>query len=97
MIVSIVDIISSMNISRMSTLAIEEPEEYKPKTGFCGFRNIGNTCYMNSILQLLFHCKPFVAFIIRRTHDELSSEPEYARFHKIACAGLLRAIEQKKI
>lgn len=41
-------------------------DDYTPKVGKCGFRNIGNTCYMNSILQLLIHCKPLVSFLIRK-------------------------------
>ncbi len=35
-----------------------------PKIMSCGFANIGATCYMNSALQLLFHCRSFVDFII---------------------------------
>jgi ubiquitin C-terminal hydrolase len=41
-------------------------EDYSPKVGKCGLRNIGNTCYMNSILQLLLHCKPLISFLVKK-------------------------------
>jgi ubiquitin C-terminal hydrolase len=34
-----------------------------PKLGLCGFKNMGNTCYMNSILQLLIHSRTLVNFL----------------------------------
>ena len=43
-----------------------ENNDYIPKVGKCGLRNIGNTCYMNSCLQLLLHCKPLIAFLIKK-------------------------------
>ena len=35
----------------------------------CGFNNIGNTCYMNSALQLLLTIKPLVKSIIEIIKD----------------------------
>ena len=43
-----------------------ETSDYIPKLGKCGLRNIGNTCYMNSILQLLLHCKPLISFLVKK-------------------------------
>lgn len=34
------------------------------KIGLCGFKNMGNTCYMNSIIQLLIHSKFFINFLL---------------------------------
>ena len=49
-----------------------------PKLGLCGFRNIGNTCYMNSILQLLIHSKLIVNFMLAKEnpYTNLNTESE---------------------
>lgn len=51
-------------------------EDYIPKLGKCGLRNIGNTCYMNSILQLLLHCKPLISFLIKKKKLDKDNKTE---------------------
>ena len=43
---------------------IEDTIKTDPKLGLCGFRNMGNTCYMNSILQLLIHSQTLINFLL---------------------------------
>jgi ubiquitin C-terminal hydrolase len=41
-----------------------EPQEETPKIGLAGFNNIGNTCFMNSGLQLIIHCFTILSFLL---------------------------------
>ncbi len=59
-----------------------------PKIGLVGFRNIGNTCYMNSVLQLLLHCKPIISFLVENSN----SEPNYLNY--LEKAAILRVSEK---
>lgn len=38
------------------------------KIGLCGFKNMGNTCYMNSTLQILIHSRTFISFFLSQTN-----------------------------
>jgi hypothetical protein len=56
----------SLKFARMS-LQQESREYHKAQDLARGFQNLGNTCYLNSIVQCLLHCTPF-------RHD-LESQP----------------------
>ena len=42
--------------------ALDEPRSGGKKQG--GLRNIGNSCYLNSVLQCVLHCEPLRSYII---------------------------------
>ena len=62
--------------------------ELAPRVGKCGFVNIGNTCYMNSILQLLLHCKPIINFLL-----EIDGEQKFYAYLK---KNMFKKITNKK-
>ena len=51
-----------------SSLDMDEPlkidSEFLTKKGLCGLRNLGNTCFMNSIIQCINHTIPFTKYIL---------------------------------
>jgi ubiquitin carboxyl-terminal hydrolase 12/46 len=43
------------NSSKLEKALAECPDDER----YYGFENFGNTCYANSVLQALYHCRPF--------------------------------------
>jgi ubiquitin C-terminal hydrolase len=76
-----------------------ETSDYIPKLGKCGLRNIGNTCYMNSILQLFLHCKPLISFLMKKTKlaDDNVTEIQQADYeHYLYQSSIENAARDKR-
>ena len=54
-------------------------EKYKGK-GLTGLANLGNTCYLNSTMQILSHCYYFNEFIDNVNIDNLNKLPDSILF-----------------
>jgi ubiquitin C-terminal hydrolase len=87
----------SVEINSIITNKISEPNsnvenqlEPNPKIGICGFRNIGNTCYMNSILQLLIHSRLIINFLLSET-DPFVDNIENKTFSQLFLTGKVKA------
>ena len=63
-----------------------------PKIGLCGFNNIGNTCYLNSIIQLLLHSKNFVKFVLK-----IENKGEYEDYLQEASIDKIANLTRKRL
>ncbi|KAH8878051.1 Ubiquitin carboxyl-terminal hydrolase 44 [Schistosoma japonicum] len=66
-------------ISKKTTKSKNMPLRLTP--AFTGLRNLGNTCYMNSILQILRHTAAFSNYIMNHTLSEINSHSRKRHSH----------------
>ncbi len=55
-----------------------------PKVGLCGLSNIGNTCYLNSVLQLLIHSNVLLSFLFQEGETNFNYYLEKASIENFA-------------
>ena len=73
------------------TTNINDSFKGDPKLGLCGFKNMGNTCYMNSILQLLIHSQTLVNFLVCETNPFTLDEEENTSFVDLIIEDKIKA------
>ena len=71
---------------------------YTPKVGVCGINNIGNTCYMASILQLLLHFIPLLSLLIKKNDNiQQKQVAAYEEYLNQASITKIAAAERKRL
>ncbi|KAI2483302.1 hypothetical protein Ptr902_05619 [Pyrenophora tritici-repentis] len=66
-----------------SSMPVMRRNNYPLETWPVGLRNIGNTCYLNSVLQFLFTIKPLRELILNCEHHMQDISPEALKDKKV--------------
>ncbi|XP_026192160.1 probable ubiquitin carboxyl-terminal hydrolase 4 [Cyclospora cayetanensis] len=64
-----------------------------PERGAVGLVNIGNTCYCNAVMQVLFSAKAFCLWFLQGDIRRLASNPR-SRFHGRLCHAWVKVLQE---
>lgn len=77
----------AVRISVTAHLSPPDKTDLPPGGGLLGLINLGNTCFLNSIVQCLAHVAPFVEHVIFQLDDELQQLLKAVEQAALAAAG----------